>query len=67
MILQDLGKIPGRKIQEPLRILVGSWQEIQEVKRWVSSFAVTDDLTGSQKFLKGVYGCVSLLFNIRRK
>ena len=35
MILQDIGRIPGWNIQDSLGILVGSWQEIQEVKRWV--------------------------------
>ena len=36
MILQDPGKIPGRNLQESGGLLVGSWQEIQEVKRWES-------------------------------
>ena len=35
MILQGTGKISARNIQESLGILAGSWQEVQEVKRWV--------------------------------
>ena len=42
MILQH----PGRNIQEPLGILVESWQAIQEVKRWVDKLIDTRvDLT----------------------
>ena len=43
MILQDPGWIPSRKIQESWGILIGSYQEIQEVKRWVPLVAVVFD------------------------
>ena len=35
MVLQDPGRIPGNSCQESWGILEGSWQEIQDVQRWV--------------------------------